>query len=176
MVQMAGMLYQSILRPLLFRMDPERSHELAVESGKLLNKYPLLQKITSLFLQFEDERLKQNIWGIEFSNPIGLAAGFDKNAQLLHAAGALGFGFIEIGSITAEANPGNKKPRMFRLYPDRSLINRMGLNNDGAETILKRIKNQHPAIPLGINIAKTNSPDKMGDEALRDYQFSYYFF
>ncbi len=173
MAKTAGMIYQSILRPLLFRMEPERSHDLAMEAGKILNRHPLLQKLTSLLLHVSDDRLRQNIWGIEFPNPVGLAAGFDKNGHLLHSAEALGFGFIEIGSITAEANPGNQKPRMFRLLPDHSLINRMGLNNDGAETVLKRIQKFHPGIPVGINIAKTNNPEVLGDKAIQDYKFSY---
>lgn len=173
MASTASTIYQSVIRPLLFRMEAERSHDLAMEAGKVLNRHPLLRKFCALFFQYSNPQLKQNIWGIDFPNPIGLAAGFDKNGHLVHTAEAFGFGFIEVGSITAEANPGNKKPRLFRLIPDRSLINRMGLNNDGAQTILARLKNNNPSIPLGINIAKTNHPDILGDKAIEDYQFSY---
>jgi dihydroorotate dehydrogenase len=171
----AGTIYQSILRPLLFRMEAEHSHELAMKAGKILDKSPLLRKFCRLILHYRDDKLCQNIWGIDFPNPIGLAAGFDKNGHLVHTAEALGFGFIEVGSITAEAHPGNTKPRLFRLPPDRSIINRMGLNNDGAETIIARLRNNRPDIPLGINIAKTNNPKILGDKAIEDYQFSYRF-
>jgi dihydroorotate dehydrogenase len=118
--------------------------------------------------------LKQDMLGMHFASPIGLAAGFDKNGHLPRAFEALGFGFTEVGSITAQPSPGNSKPRMFRLPLDHALVNRMGLNNDGASVISARLKkNAKPSIPVGINIAKTHDPRILGAAALRDYVGSY---
>lgn len=120
--------------------------------------------------------------GIRFPNPVGIAAGFDKNAGYTELLQGIGFGYAEYGSITAQPSPGNPYPRMFRLPKDRALINRMGLNNDGAETICRRItqkRKEQPALfknfPAGINIAKTHDPGITGDDAVRDYMTSYSF-
>jgi dihydroorotate dehydrogenase len=110
---------------------------------------------------------------LDFRNPIGLAAGFDKNGEIPEIMESLGFGFVEIGSITANPSTGNPKPRAFRLPKDHALINRMGLNNDGAQTIVKRLKNKKLSIPLGVNIAKTHDPAIMGDKAIQDYVHSF---
>ncbi len=125
--------------------------------------------------RFEHESLRIALWGHQFANPIGLAAGFDKNAHLINFWPRVGFGFAEVGSVSFRASRGNPKPRAFRLPLDRALINRMGLNNEGAERIAERIGHRgmyHP-FPLGINLAKTHDPAIVGEEAVIDYVESF---
>ena len=166
-------LYKIITRPVLFRFPSDKIHELTVKYGSGISKSdPLLRVLDSLY-NFQHPSLKQDIWGLDFKNPIGLAAGFDKNATLIHLMEHLGFGFTEIGSITANASTGNPKPRSFRLPADSSIINRMGLNNDGAATVVKRLAKCEPSIPVGVNIAKTHNPEITGTAALDDYLESY---
>lgn len=141
--------------------------------GKNMNNQGLTRTVLSGYFNYQSSRLRQQIWNVSFPNPVGLAAGFDKNGKLPKLMAALGFGFTEVGSITAQPGSGNAKPRLFRLPEDHSLINRMGLNNDGAQTICRRLKNQKIAIPLGINIAKTHSAAVYGDKAIEDYIISY---
>ena len=120
------------------------------------------------------KRNKVNKYGdFHFKNPLGLAAGFDKNGTTPRAMQALGFGFVEVGSITAKSSAGNPKPRAFRLPEDHSLINRMGLNNQGATAIVKRLSKLQLEIPLGVNVAKTNDSTIEGDAAVEDYIESY---
>ncbi len=123
--------------------------------------------------RFADPALGQRLWGCEFANPVGLAAGFDKNAALVRAWAALGFGFAEVGSVTARPSPGNPTPRAFRLAEDGALVNRMGLNNDGAEAVAARLRTAARAIPLGINLAKTHDPAVLGDAATEDFLQSF---
>ncbi len=167
------MIYKSLVKPLLFQLDAERAHDAIQTFAETASRSSLLQSLIRSVYNFQSPKLNQEIWGFSFRNPIGLAAGFDKNGKLPTIMDALGFGFVEIGSITANPNTGNPKPRAFRLPEDRAMINRMGLNNDGAKTIVKRLKNMAFDIPLGINIAKTHNPDIVGDAAIRDYVFSF---
>src|SRR5215213_5945206 len=144
------MLY-SLLRPLAFTFDPERAHHLAIEALRLLQIAPASLSPPT------DPRLSQRLGGLHFPNPVGLAAGYDKNAAAPLAWPSLGFGFAELGTITAKAQPGNPKPRVFRLEQDEALINRLGFNNDGATAVAQRLTHllplhrPHP-IPLGFNI------------------------
>ncbi|MEX0660903.1 MAG: quinone-dependent dihydroorotate dehydrogenase [Balneolaceae bacterium] len=165
--------YKYLIRPILFKLEADRAHNLTVKAVSKLVKFPGAKGVTGALYRSNHPSLHQKIWGLNFDNPIGLAAGFDKNGTLLPFMEKLGFGYIEVGSITANANAGNPLPRSFRLPEDRSLINRLGLNNDGAKTIIKRLKKSHLSIPLGVNIAKTHDPDIMGKKALNDYKFSY---
>ncbi|MEL7834009.1 quinone-dependent dihydroorotate dehydrogenase [Fodinibius sp. Rm-B-1B1-1] len=167
------MIYNSLVKSLLFQLDAEQAHSAVHRFAETVSKSSALKALASSIYNYQSPKLSQQIWGLTFRNPIGLAAGFDKNGQLPQAMEAIGLGFVEIGSITANPNTGNPKPRMFRLPEDRALINRMGLNNDGAQTIVKRLKNNKPSIPLGINIAKTHNPSIMGDAAIRDYVHSF---
>lgn len=167
------MIYKSIIRPLLFNMEAEKAHETTLDIGELISGSPFLKSLGKSIYNYQSSRLEQQIWGLDFRNPIGLAAGFDKNGELPEVIEALGFGFMEVGSITANPSTGNPRPRSFRLKKDRSLINRMGLNNDGAQTVVKRLENTRQGIPLGLNIAKTNDPTILGDEAIDDYVFSF---
>jgi dihydroorotate dehydrogenase len=167
------MFYSRLLKPIFFRMDPEKAHELAVSIGLRLQQSDAARAFLSDFFAFNDPKLEVKAAGLTFPNPVGLAAGFDKNALLLPILESIGFGFIEIGSITSLPSPGNPKPRLFRLPDDLALINRMGLNNDGAEIITNRLQNRSSNIPIGVNIAKTPQNKLSGDEAVQDYVNSY---
>lgn len=169
------MLYKNILRPLLFRLDAEQAHDYTHRLGTEISNNPALLSVIQSLFDGGKHGLEQNLLGLKFDAPVGLAAGFDKNAHLMPLMQAIGFGFIEIGSITALPSSGNPKPRLLRLPQDTSLINRMGLNNDGASVITERIKRIKPAlsIPLGVNIAKTHSPKILGEAAIRDYVTSF---
>ncbi|OAN59809.1 dihydroorotate dehydrogenase (quinone) [Balneola sp. EhC07] len=166
------MLYKSLIKPLIFKKDAEQAHDLALKISGATNQSVILQKLASL-LYGGGTDLEREFWGLKFKNTIGLAAGFDKNGRTPKAMQALGFGFIEIGSITAKPSTGNPKPRAFRLPKDHSLINRMGLNNEGTDVVVNRLRSQNLDIPLGINIAKTNDSAIHGRDAILDYAYSY---
>ena len=163
-----------LLRPLLFRLYPENAHNLVFRLGQFTPK-----ELLTLLYNFKLDNLKQEIFGLTFKNPVGLAAGLDKNATHIRLWKALGFGFAEVGSISALASKGNVKPRVFRLIKDEAIINRMGLNNEGANAIAGRLKKNHYSagfdsrFVLGINIAKTHSPEIMGDDAINDFVDSF---
>ena len=163
-----GSLYKKLLRPALFRLDPERVHHLAIAALGGLSHLPLQP--------LAESGLAREVFGVRFPNPIGLAAGFDKNALVLPAWERLGFGFVEAGTITAAGQPGNPRPRVFRLPAQEALINRMGFNNDGAEAVAARLARlraagRWPSIPVGINIGKTKATPI--EEAAADYLFSF---
>lgn len=151
-----------LIKPLLFHQDPEQAHDLVLKALEWTSRHrPLLQLLAALY-QLRDPRLETEAFGLRFPNPIGLAAGLDKNARAVPAWAALGFGFVEVGSVTAQAQPGNPKPRLFRLPQDEALINRMGFNNEGAAAVAQRLQalrqaQQKPGIPLGINLGKSKS-------------------
>ena len=166
-------LYKAVVRPVLFKFSADYAHELTINSAGFISRQAWLTHLISMLYCTTDRRLHQKIWGLHFNSPVGLAAGFDKNGTAIPLMESLGFGFLEIGSITANANTGNPKPRSFRLPEDLSLINRLGLNNDGAKTVVKRLQNDEFRIPLGVNIAKTHNPDISGKLALKDYEFSF---
>jgi dihydroorotate dehydrogenase len=166
-------MYKILARPLLFRLNSDAAHELAMSAAGSISQRKWALKLMSSVYSYSHPSLKQNIFGLTFNNPIGLAAGFDKNGSASPIMEALGFGFVEIGSVTANPSTGNPKPRSFRLPKDESLINRLGLNNDGAQTISRRAAKVKLRIPMGINIAKTHNPDIMGEAALEDYKTSF---
>ena len=143
----------SLLRKILFLFDAELIHEFSVFSIKLFNKIPLSDYIIKKFFYVDDKRLERNILGLKFKNPVGLAAGFDKNAECYNEFSNLGFGFIEIGTVTPIPQPGNPKKRIFRLVEDKSLINRLGFNNKGLSSIVNNLKKQRDII-IGANIGK----------------------
>lgn len=157
----------------MFRLSADYAHELTVKFGSTISRYkPITGMIGSLY-EHSAPSLEQTLLGISFKNPVGLAAGFDKNGTLAPLMQSLGFGFLEVGSVTANPATGNPKPRSFRLPADESIINRLGLNNDGVQTISKRLKNLELSIPLGINIAKTHDPKISGQKAIDDYVTSF---
>ncbi len=157
----------------MFDLEAEKAHKAALDLGKIASRNAFLKLAGKGLYNYQSTRLSQTFWGLKFQNPIGLAAGFDKNGEITEIIEALGFGFTEVGSITANPSTGNPRPRAFRLEADESLINRMGLNNDGAQTIIRRLQKKKLGIPLGVNIAKTHDSDIVGDKAIRDYLFSY---
>lgn len=167
------MWYKSVARPLLFRMDPENAHELTFSMAERMGRSSMMRSVIRSLAGEPARNLSTSHFGVEFPSPIGTAAGFDKNARLTHVLPSLGYGFMEIGSATALPSKGNPKPRLFRLPQDQALINRMGLNNDGAEALALKLMNQPGfEVPLGINIAKTHDPRILGDAAVQDYATS----
>ena len=154
-------------------MDPERAHDLALATLETMSRFPWL---LNLIPRVSDQRLVREVFGIRFPNPIGLAAGFDKNGVALPAWEAFGFGFAEIGTITAQSQPGNPVPRIFRIPEMEALINRLGFNNEGVEKIAVRLErfrqsSRWPKIPVGINIGKTKVVPL--EEATDDYLESF---
>lgn len=163
-------MYQKVLRPLFFRLDPEQAHNLAIRAGKsICASNFILDRLANVF-RYEHSSLNQKVMGIEFPNPLGLAAGFDKNAEIIPLWHCLGFGFAEIGTVTPLGQPGNPKPRLFRLVEDGAILNRMGFNNDGAKEIAPRVVNIDD-FPIGINLGKQKETPL--DRATDDYVKSF---
>ena len=165
-------LYRRLLRPILFRFDAERVHHLAM--AFLHGLGPAMQSWARGTPP--DPRLEREVFGLKFPNPVGLAAGFDKNALVLPAWEGLGFGFAEVGTITAKPQPGNPKPRLFRVPEISGVINRMGFNNDGADVVAARLEKlkataRWPRFPVGINLGKSKVTPL--DEATADYLYSF---
>ena len=133
-------MYRAIIKPLLFLFDPEKVHHFTFTCLKLGFKLPFVASLTRSFYQVSDKKLERNLFGLTFKNPVGLAAGFDKEAKLYNELANFGFGFIEIGTITPKGQPGNPKKRLFRLKVDQGIINRMGFNNDGLDASIERLK------------------------------------
>jgi len=166
-------LYERLVRPLLFSLDAETAHHMTM---RLLGGASGFDLALRVLRSFQPLAKPKTLFGLNFPNPIGLAAGLDKNGVALPAWAALGFGFIEIGTVTAKAQPGNPKPRIFRLPAQQALINRLGFNNDGADAIadrLHRLRNsgRWPAVPVGINIGKSRATPL--EQATDDYLYSF---
>ncbi len=155
--------YSRILRPLLFSLPPEAAHELTTRLLKLPGMAGTFRSPHAT-----DESLGKEVFGLHFPNPVGLAAGFDKNARFFEAMGTIGFGFVEVGTVTPRPQPGNPKPRMFRLPKDQALVNRMGFNNEGIAAMKHRLQARRPGGPvIGGNIGKNK--DTSNENALEDY-------
>lgn len=167
-------MYNNIVRPALFRFSSDYIHEATIKAAESASKNRWFLNTLKPVYSYRHRSLEQKIFGLTFPNPVGLAAGFDKNGTTVPLMEKLGFGFAEVGSITANASSGNPKPRSFRLPDDQSLINRMGLNNDGVQTIARRLKQLRVDIPVGMNIAKTHDPEIMGAKAFKDYSTSFH--
>jgi dihydroorotate dehydrogenase len=160
-------MYKTLVAPSLFLFDAERVHYFACDVLDFAFRIPLVPKIIRWMYTYEHPDLVQEVAGLRFRNPVGLAAGFDKNAEMVDQLEALGFGFIEIGTVTPRAQPGNDKPRSFRLKSDKALINRMGFNNKGVEVAAAKLRQRKSKILVGGNIGKNkNTPN---EEALNDY-------
>ena len=158
------MVYRSLVRPILFSLPPETAHELALHSLSLLPSRLLAKN-------FSDASLRIDRFGLSFPNPVGLAAGFDKNGIALQPLAALGFGFIEAGTVTFHPQPGNPRPRLFRLREDQALINRAGFNNDGAAAFAQHVKQHRPDCVLGVSIGKSKITPL--EDATEDYLKSF---
>ena len=157
-----------LLRPILFRLEPESAHNLIHAFGGTIGSLTPVRRIIERCYVRETPLLSNFVLDTDFDSPVGLAAGFDKNGKLADFMSSFGFGFIEVGSVTYRATQGNPRPRLFRLETDLALINRMGLNNLGPEAVLRNLKRQQLGVPIGINIAKTNEPSILGDAAIDD--------
>src|SRR5581483_2591571 len=131
-------MYQ-LIKPLLFQFDPEKVHYFVTRNLKRFNRLPGGSKVSRMLWDLQDSRLEKEVFGLKFKNPVGLAAGFDKNAEVISEMADLGFGFVEVGTVTPLPQPGNIKPRMFRLPADEALINRMGFNNKGMDVVAENI-------------------------------------
>jgi dihydroorotate dehydrogenase len=154
------------LRRLLFMVPPERSHELVFAALRGATSAAPVRQRLSAQLAPVDPVLTSTVFGVRFPGPLGLAAGFDKDGTGLTAWGALGFGYAEVGTVTAHPQPGNPAPRLFRLPADRALLNRLGFNNRGAADLASRLQRQSADVPIGVNIGKTKStpPDRAADD------------
>ena len=161
------MVYKFIIRPFLFLFDPEKVHHFTFSFLKTVFKFPLIKRIVKQYYLVDNQSLKKELFGLEFKNPIGLAAGFDKNAKLIDELASFGFGFIEIGTVTPKPQKGNPKKRLFRLQKDKAIINRMGFNNDGVEVIVERLKKVNSDIIIGGNIGKNKITPN--EKAVDDY-------
>src|SRR5213592_3568865 len=166
-------LYERLVRPLLFSLEAEAAHHFTIASLRRASQFDLALRALK---RFTPPSKATTLFGLTFPNPIGLAAGLDKNGVALPAWAALGFGFIEIGTVTAKAQYGNPKPRIFRLPEQQALINRLGFNNDGADAIAQRlsalrVSGRWPAVPVGINIGKSRTTPL--EQATDDYLYSF---
>lgn len=159
-------MYKSFLRPFLFNFDPEKVHYFTFDFLKLITKVPGVAGLLQKKFLLADPRLEKEVFGLKFKNPVGLAAGFDKNAILFKELDMLGFGFIEIGTVTPKPQPGNDKKRLFRLKEDQAIINRMGFNNEGVEASVERLK-KNKNVLIGGNIGKNKLTPN--EEAANDY-------
>jgi dihydroorotate dehydrogenase len=159
--------YQSFIRPILFSFDPEKIHHFTFTFLKVVGAIPGVRALISVFYSVSDKRLERTLFGITFSNPVGLAAGFDKDAKLIDELASFGFGFIEIGTLTPKAQSGNDKPRLFRLPQDQALINRMGFNNGGMAEAVERLKKRKSKVIIGGNIGKNKITPN--ENAIEDY-------
>ncbi len=162
-------MYKFLIRPFLFKFDPEKIHYFSFAAIKLLHQLgfgPLVRSCYSV----KDKSLERNVFGLTFPNPVGLAAGFDKDAKLYKELSNFGFGFIEIGTLTPKPQPGNPKKRLFRLKSDQAIINRMGFNNEGVAAAVERLKN-NKGVLIGGNIGKNKVTPN--EEAVSDYVFCF---
>ena len=160
-------MYKLIIRPLLFLLSPEKAHYLTFSMVKMITALPFARDIIRAMYVVKDPKLERQVFGLTFKNPVGLAAGFDKNASHYNDLASFGFSFIEIGTITPKAQDGNPKPRLFRLSIDNALINRMGFNNVGADQAIDNLKKRHTKIVIGGNIGKNKVTPN--DDAVSDY-------
>jgi dihydroorotate dehydrogenase len=164
-------MYKRIVQPLLFLFDPEKVHYFTFSMIKWLSYLPGIPSLIRALYRQNDPRFEREVFGLKFPNPVGLAAGFDKNAELFKELSNFGFGFIEIGTLTPKAQPGNPKKRLFRLKEDEAIINRMGFNNHGVEDAVKRLK-KNTDILIGGNIGKNKVTPN--EKAVDDYIYCFH--
>lgn len=161
-------MYKIFIRPILFLLPAETVHHLSFKVITFLHAIPGVAALFRMLWSFEDPRLERELFGLKFKNPVGLAAGFDKDAKLIDQLADMGFGFIEIGTITPKGQPGNEKPRLFRLPEDGAVINRMGFNNSGMDVAVEKLKSRSSNILVGGNIGKNKVTPN--DQAFDDYE------
>lgn len=164
-------MYKLFIKPFLFSLNPERAHYFATDCLTFISKIPGGSSLLRALFNYQHPKLERKFFGIKFKNPVGLAAGFDKDARWFNELDNLGFGFIEIGTLTPKGQIGNPQPRLFRIPEDEGLINRMGFNNLGVEDAIKRLKNRKKNIIIGGNIGKNTATPN--ENALEDYVFNF---
>lgn len=164
-------MYKLLIRPIFFLFDPEKIHHLTFNLLRFLGKIPGVKGIWKGLYTSKQKTLNRTFFGIDFPNPVGLAAGFDKDAKLIDELGCFGFGFVEIGTLTPKGQPGNEKPRLFRLPEDKALINRMGFNNGGVVEAVERLKRRNSKVIVGGNIGKNKVTPN--EEAFKDYELAF---
>ncbi|MES2567989.1 MAG: quinone-dependent dihydroorotate dehydrogenase [Bacteroidota bacterium] len=164
-------MYKEIFKPILFKINPEKAHYLTFDLLKIGLGNSLGRLITSAMFGFKHPKLKKQLFGLTFENPVGLAAGLDKDAKAFNELASLGFGFIEIGTLTPKPQQGNEKPRLFRLPKSEALINRMGFNNEGVDAAARRLQNRNPKIIIGGNIGKNKIT--ANEDAIKDYEYCF---
>lgn len=163
-------MYKLLIRPLLFWFDPEKVHYFSFYAIRFINKIPFVSSLIKSSFELQDPRLEREVFGLKFKNPVGLAAGFDKDAKLYQELSNFGFGFIEIGTLTPKGQEGNPKKRLFRLLEDSAIINRMGFNNGGVEEAVLRLK-KNKGVLIGGNIGKNKITPN--EEAVKDYEICF---
>ncbi len=164
-------MYKQLLRPLVFKIDPEKAHYLTFDLMKLALGNAFGRFMSKKVLEYKHPKLKKQLFGLTFENPVGLAAGLDKDAKVFNELATLGFGFIEIGTLTPKPQPGNDKPRLFRLPNDKAIINRMGFNNEGVDAAVIRLKNRKTTVIIGGNIGKNKTTSN--EDAIKDYEYCF---
>lgn len=163
-------MYKQLIRPILFCFDPEAVHHFTFSAVRIANKIPGFSSLFKSLYEVNDKRLEREVFGLKFKNPVGLAAGFDKDAKLYQELSNFGFGFIEIGTLTPKGQEGNPKQRLFRLREDSAIINRMGFNNGGVEEAVLRLK-KNKGVLIGGNIGKNKVTPN--EEAVKDYEICF---
>jgi len=166
-----SLIYEKLIRPALFGLSPETAHEIGIESLKIGLSAEFAQDFIAKRFASEESFGELERFGLKFKNPLGIAAGFDKNGVVVNQLAALGFGFVEVGTVTFNPQKGNEKPRLFRLPEDKALINRLGFNNEGTAKVVERLKKLKPNCVLGVNIGKNK--DVPNDEAIENYLKSF---
>lgn len=164
-------IYKKLVRPILFNISPETAHEFGIEALKIGLSTTFAQNVIAKRFASGKSFGKIERFGLTFKNPLGIAAGFDKNGVVVNQLTALGFGFVEVGTVTFHSQKGNEKPRLFRLPEDKALINRLGFNNEGAAKVVERLKKIQPNCVLGVNIGKNK--DVPNEEAIENYLQSF---
>ena len=162
-------MYKTLIRPILFLFDPERIHHIIFRLIRITS--PIIGWLNKIIFSIKDNRLEKEVFGLKFKNPVGIAAGFDKNAILINELENYGFGFIEIGTVTPKPQVGNPKKRLFRLKKDKALINRMGFNNLGVDEAVKRLKKRKTKLIIGGNIGKNTAT--ANEDAKPDYVYNF---
>ncbi|MFM9840663.1 MAG: quinone-dependent dihydroorotate dehydrogenase [Cyclobacteriaceae bacterium] len=164
-------MYHFLIRPFLFLFDPEKIHHFTFSFLKAVGYVPGMKDLLRSYYSVNDKKLERTLFGIHFKNPVGLAAGFDKDAKLIDELACFGFGFIEIGTLTPKAQSGNDKPRLFRLPQDQALINRMGFNNGGVLAAVEQLKKRESSVIIGGNIGKNKLTPN--ENAFEDYAYCF---
>jgi len=164
-------MYKSIIRSLLFLLPAEKAHYFTFRLVNFVFAIPGVKSINNSLFRLKNKKLERELFGVKFPNPVGLAAGFDKDAKMIDEFASLGFGFIEIGTLTPKAQSGNPQPRLFRLKQDEAIINRMGFNNEGLESAIERLKRRKSTVIVGGNIGKNKITPN--EEAYKDYEVAF---